>query len=125
MTKLELAKETRDALYWGLHAIRRQNVPTPTEEQVPPVASEAMARMFEVWKREVNILEAAEKADEPPPTSPLFERVAVLERCLNEANVTYKALKAILLNHTHTSTTSGPVYSDPPKETNHDRDDRA
>lgn len=83
MDDLERAQKTRDAIYWGMYAIKRQGRAEPLGLQVGPEALEAAFRMHELWKREVNILEAAEKqaqADDEPKANNVLMRLMVLEK---------------------------------------------
>lgn len=66
MTELERAEQTRDAIYWSVHLIKREDLRAPP--LIPNSTREildAVVRMHELWKREVNILKAAEKGEEP------------------------------------------------------------
>ncbi len=112
MSELERARETRDAIHWAVFLLKREDLRAPPS---PPAANaeahDVAHRMHELWKREVNILEAAEEEpqaiDEPPDES---EPQATIDRIhLASLGSRIAELNMQFQNHHHDGWRNGPV----------------
>ena len=95
MIELEVAEQTRDAIWWGLEAFRLSGV-------TKPEGIAATRKMHEFWKRRVKDIKC-EPARETGPGC--FEiRIGELERTVAE-------LRKDFTDHQHYSATTGGGYA--------------